>query len=128
MGEGETILVVDDTETALALVRDSLAAAGFAVRTAGDGFEALVAIEKQRPALIIADIMMPRLSGLDLLKAVRNRPETRQIPFIMLSALDRAENVQAGLELGADDYLAKPFKPGELVGKVRHFLKAGRGR
>jgi two-component system response regulator MprA len=123
MAKSEIILVVDDTEMALTLVRDSLAKGGFTVRTASDGFEALVAIEKERPALIIADIMMPRLSGLDLLKAVRNRPETRGIPFIMLSALDKAESVQAGLDLGADDYLTKPFKVGELLGKVRHFLK-----
>jgi two-component system response regulator MprA len=124
MAKSEVILVVDDTEMALTLVRDSLARGGFTVRTASDGFEALVAIEKERPALIIADIMMPRLSGLDLLKAVRNRPETRGIPFIMLTALDKAENVQAGLDLGADDYLTKPFKVGELLGKVRHFLKS----
>lgn len=128
MAMSDIVLVVDDTEMALTLVRDSLAKGGFAVRTATDGFEALVAIEKERPALIIADIMMPRLSGLDLLKAVRNRPETREIPFIMLTALDKAENVQAGLDLGADDYLTKPFKVGELLGKVRHFLKARGGK
>jgi len=84
-----------------------------------------VTIDRLRPALVICDVMMPRLSGLDLLKATRNRPETRDIPFIMVSALDRAEDVQAGLALGATDYLTKPFKASELLGKVRHYLSNG---
>ena len=116
------ILVVDDDETILELIKDSLTDEGFTVWPERNGFEALVTIDRLRPALVICDVMMPRLSGLDLLKATRNRPETRDIPFIMVSALDRAEDVQAGLALGATDYLTKPFKASELLGKVRHYL------
>jgi DNA-binding response OmpR family regulator len=88
-----------------------------------NGFDALVAIDRDRPALVIADVMMPRLSGIDLVKAVRNRPETRDIPCLLISALDSAENVEKGLESGATDYITKPFKVTELIGKVRHHLR-----
>lgn len=122
MAEGEIVLVVDDNQTTLTLIRDCLVKAGFNVHTEANGFDALVAIDRDRPALVIADVMMPRLSGIDLLKATRNRPETSNIPFLLISALDSAENVQAGLTLGATDYLTKPFKVTELIGKVRHYL------
>lgn len=123
MAEDDIILVVDDNQTTLALIKDSLLKAGFNVHTETNGFDALVAIDRDRPALVIADVMMPRLSGLDLLKAIRNRSETSAIPFLLISALDSAENVQAGLTLGATDYLTKPFKVTELLGKVRHHLR-----
>lgn len=123
MVEDLIILVVDDNDTTLALISTTLSEAGFNVRTETDGLAALMAIDRERPALVVADIMMPRLSGLDLLKATRNRPETRDIPFLMVSALDSAESVQAGLDLGAADYITKPFKVSELIGKVRHYLR-----
>lgn len=123
MATGEIILIVDDNETTLSLMRDSLASAGYSVQSESNGFEALVTIDRDRPALVICDVMMPRLSGLDLLKATRNRPETQDIPFIMVSAMDSAEAVQTGLALGATDYLTKPFKVSELLGKVRYHLQ-----
>jgi len=122
MTAGKIILVVDDDETILELITDGLAEEGFTVWPERNGFEALVTIDRLRPALVICDVMMPRLSGLDLLKATRNRPETREIPFIMVSAMDSAEAVQTGLALGAVDYLTKPFKASELLGKVRFHL------
>jgi DNA-binding response OmpR family regulator len=123
MPDEDVILIVEDNQVTLALVRDSLVNAGFNVHTETNGFDGLVAIDRDRPALVIADVMMPRLSGLDLLKATRNRPETAAIPFLLISALDSAENVQEGLALGATDYLTKPFKVTELLGKVRHYLR-----
>ncbi len=123
MPDGDLILVVEDNQVTLALIRDSLVNAGFNVHTETNGFEALVAIDRDRPALVIADIMMPRLDGLDLLKAIRNRPETADIPLLLVSAMDSAEIVETGLSLGATDYLTKPFKVSELLGKVRHHLR-----
>ncbi len=123
MPESDIILVVEDNQVTLTMIRDSLTAAGFNVHTETNGFEALVAIDRDRPALVIADIMMPRLDGLDLLKAIRNRPETADIPLLLVSAMDSAEIVETGLSLGATDYLTKPFKVSELLGKVRHHLR-----
>ncbi len=123
MPDDNVILVVEDNQVTLTLIKDILVRAGFTVHTETNGFDALVAIDRDRPALVIADVMMPRLSGLDLLKATRNRPETADIPFLLISALDSAENVEAGLSLGATDYLTKPFKVTELLGKVRHYLR-----
>ena len=123
MPDDNVIIVVEDNQVTLTLIKDILVRAGFKVHTETNGFDALVAIDRDRPALVIADVMMPRLSGLDLLKAIRNRPETADIPFLLISALDSAENVEAGLSLGAPDYLTKPFKVTELLGKVRHHLR-----
>jgi two-component system sensor histidine kinase ChiS len=128
MPASDVILVVEDNQVTLALIRDSLVKAGFNVHTETNGFDALVAIDRDLPALVIADVMMPRLSGLDLLKATRNRTETSDIPFLLISALDSSENVQAGLALGATDYLTKPFKVTELLGKVRHYLRDRPGK
>jgi DNA-binding response OmpR family regulator len=123
MPDDKVIIVVEDNQVTLTLIKDILVRAGFKVHTETNGFDALVAIDRDRPALVIADVMMPRLSGLDLLKAIRNRPETTDIPFLLISALDSAENVEVGLSLGATDYLTKPFKVTELLGKVRHHLR-----
>ncbi len=117
------ILVVDDEDLILRLLSTGLSADGYEVSIARTGFEALVAVEKDLPALIISDIMMPRLSGIELLRAVKNNPRTKQIPFILISAVDSPENIQKGLDLGACDYITKPFRINEIVGKVRHHLK-----
>ena len=70
--------------------------------------------------------MMPRLSGLDLLKAIKNNEQTRNIPLIFVTAVDQAQSVQEGLDLGAVDYITKPFKVSEVIGKVRHYVKASK--
>lgn len=116
------ILVIDDEENILNLVRIGLEENGFSVVTKSNGLDALMFIEEENPALIIADIMMPRLTGLELVKALKNKEETRKIPLIFISALDQAKTVQEGLDLGAVDYITKPFKISEIVGKVRHYI------
>ncbi len=116
------ILVVDDEENILNLVRTGLEEAGFTVVTAANGFAALQLIDEEKPDLVVADVMMPRLTGLDLLRAIRNRPETEHLPFLFLSAKDSPEAVETGLAYGAVDYITKPFKLSELVGKARHHL------
>jgi DNA-binding response OmpR family regulator len=116
------VLVVDDEENILNLLRTGLEEAGFSVVTAPNGFAALAQLEAEKPDLVIADVMMPRLTGLDLLRAIRNRPETEDIPFLFISARDSSDAVETGLAYGAVDYITKPFKLSELVGKVRHHI------
>ena len=118
----QKILIVDDEKFILDLLRNGLTANGFEVITAFDGFEAILAVEEQKPDMVIADIMMPRLTGLDFLKALKNNKDTRDLPVILISARDEAEMVQKGLGMGAIDYITKPFKINEIVGKLRHHL------
>ena len=121
---GKKILVIDDEENILNLIRTGLEESGFDVVTKSNGLDALIFIEEEKPAIIIADIMMPRLNGLDLLKALKNKEDTRKIPLIFISAMDQAKTVQEGLDLGPVDYITKPFKISEIVGKVRHYIPA----
>jgi len=119
---GKKILIVDDEEFILNLLTNGLIEDGFEVRIAKNGFDALMEVEKNTPDLIISDIMMPRLSGLDLLKGLKNNDKTKDIPILLISAVDHADTVQEGLDLGANDYITKPFKISEILGKVRHYL------
>jgi len=116
------VLVVDDEEFILSLLRNGLSENGFEVVTAKNGFDAILAVEEQKPDIVITDIMMPKLTGLEFLKAIKNNEQTRKIPVFLISALDEADRVQEGLSLGAIDYITKPFKINEIVGKIRHFL------
>lgn len=116
------VLVIDDEENILNLMRIGLEDNGFEVVTRSNGLDALMYIEQEKPAIIIADIMMPRLTGLELVKALKNNDDTRKIPLIFISALDQAKTVQEGLDLGAVDYITKPFKISEIVGKVKHYI------
>ena len=116
------ILIVDDEEFILNLLRNGLTENGFDVITAPDGFEGILSVEDHKPDMVISDIMMPRLTGLDFLKALKNNKETRNIPVILISARDEVEIVQKGLSMGAVDYITKPFKINEIVGKLRHHL------
>ena len=114
------ILVVDDDVKIVSLLRTYLQREGFAVSEANDGRSALAAVALERPALIVLDVMLPEIDGLSVLEAVRR---TSRMPVIMLSARGAVENRIEGLELGADDYLAKPFSPAELVLRVRRLLE-----
>jgi two-component system, OmpR family, phosphate regulon response regulator PhoB len=117
------ILVVDDEPDISALVAYHLARAAYRVRTAGDGGEALRAIESEQPELIVLDLMLPGSSGLDVLKELRRRVETAAIPVILLTARREERERVEGLRLGADDYMAKPFSPQELVLRVGAVLR-----
>lgn len=117
------ILVVDDEPDISALVAYHLARAAYQVRTAADGQEALRAVEVQPPDLILLDLMLPGASGLDVLRELRRRPETNGVPIILLTARREESDRIQGLELGADDYVSKPFSPQELVLRVRAVLR-----
>ncbi len=115
-----TILVVDDKATVRNMVREYLESDGYRVVIAADGREALYAARQERPDLIVLDIMMPKMSGYDFLRAYR---EERQTPIILLTArLDEADKV-LGLELGADDYVTKPFGLKELAARIQAVLR-----
>ncbi|HHS97998.1 MAG TPA: response regulator transcription factor [Chloroflexi bacterium] len=116
----QTILVVDDEPEIVRLVRAYLEEAGFRVVTAYDGEEALAAVRRERPDLIVLDILMPKVDGLEFTRRVRRE---RDVPIIMLTARAEETDRIVGLELGADDYVTKPFSPRELVARVRAVLR-----
>jgi DNA-binding response OmpR family regulator len=118
MSEQGTVLVVDDEQVILESVRDVLQLAGYRVITAEDGLEALRILDTQTPDLILADIMMPRMSGYQLYHRIRRTPEWLWIPFIFLSARAEREDIRFGKELGAEDYLTKPIDAEELIAAV----------
>lgn len=117
------ILVVDDEPDALELIEFNLKAAGFEVASATDGEEALRKARSLVPALIVLDVMLPELDGMEVCKALRRNPATAQIPIIMLTAKAAEIDRVLGLELGADDYVTKPFSPRELVLRVKGLLR-----
>src|SRR4051794_23398387 len=120
---GKTILVVDDEPGIVTVVRDYLDRAGFRVLTAGDGPAALRLARAERPNLLVLDLMLPGLDGLDITRALRQDPRTHRLPIIMLTARVEESDRLVGLELGADDYVTKPFSPRELVARVRAVLR-----
>jgi len=119
------VLVVDDDHKILRLLRIELAAQGFAVSMAERGEEALQLIQRQRPDLVVLDIILPGMDGLSVLKALR---ETSGVPVILLTAKGTDSDKIMGLELGADDYLPKPFNPEELTARARAVLRRSQGR
>jgi DNA-binding response OmpR family regulator len=118
------ILVVDDEPKIVQLVRDYLERAGFAVSTARDGNEALMRAHQERPDLIVLDLGLPELDGLEVTRRLRR---DSGVPIIMLTARDDETDKVVGLELGADDYVTKPFSPRELAARVRAVLRRHAG-
>jgi two-component system, OmpR family, alkaline phosphatase synthesis response regulator PhoP len=116
----KSILVVDDEPKIVQLARDYLEHAGFAVVTARDGREALQAVRQHRPDLVVLDLGLPELDGLDVTRTLRR---DSNLPIVMLTARDDEIDKLLGLELGADDYLTKPFSPRELVARVKAVLR-----
>ena len=119
----ETILVIEDEEDVTDLVRYHLKKAKFRVISAKDGAEGLDLAGTERPDAIILDIMLPRLNGFEVAKRLRAEESTRFIPLLILSAKGESESRIKGLELGADDYLPKPFSPRELVLRIQSLLR-----
>jgi len=117
------ILVVDDEPDITALVAYHLAKAGYRVSTAASGPDALKAAREERPDLVVLDLMLPGLSGYDVLQDLRSRPETREVGVILLTARRDEPDRIRGLSLGADDYLTKPFSPQELTLRVGALLR-----
>jgi DNA-binding response OmpR family regulator len=121
---GRRVLVVDDDPVILKLLQVNFEMEGFTVRTAADGAEALAAATAEPPDLVISDVMMPRMNGLELVSALEADDRTRHIPVVLLSARAQAGDVSDGLGVGADDYVTKPFEPLELVERVNRLLGA----
>jgi len=124
----QTILVVDDEPQIVELVQDYLKQVGFRVLTARDGQTALTIARHERPDLIVLDLMLPGgMDGLDVCRSVRQDAALGNVPIIMLTARDEEADRLIGLELGADDYVTKPFSPREVVARVRAVLRRAKG-
>ncbi|MFH1241697.1 MAG: response regulator transcription factor [Pseudomonadota bacterium] len=120
---GEKILIVDDEEDILELVRFNLAREGYNVTCTTSGEEAVAIAQEKILDLIVLDIMLPGMDGLEVTKVLKNDPDTRHIPIVMLTAKGEEADVVTGLELGADDYVAKPFSPRILVARVKAVIR-----
>ena len=119
-------LIIEDEAALVELLRYNFEQEGFRVSAAADGEEALVMVSEDAPDIVILDWMLPLMSGLDVCRQLRRRPETRNIPIIMLTARGEEGDRIRGLNSGADDYITKPFSPRELVARVRAVLRRSR--
>lgn len=117
------ILVIEDDRDIAELVGRYLERAGFAVELQSSGREGLTALSARPPDVLILDLMLPHVGGIEICRAARNQAETAVIPIIMVTARAEESERIAGLEIGADDYMAKPFSPNELVARVRALLR-----
>ncbi len=121
----ENILVVDDEEDVLELIRYNLDKNGYRVSMAVTGEEALLRVRAELPDLIILDLMLPGIDGLEVCKKLKSNNKTQHIPIIMLTAKGEEVDIVTGLELGADDYVTKPFSPKVLIARLRRILHRG---
>ncbi|MCS6778083.1 MAG: phosphate regulon transcriptional regulator PhoB [Geminicoccaceae bacterium] len=117
------ILIVEDEAALQKLLAYNLEAAGFEVAQAFDGEEALTLLAERMPDLVVIDWMIPQLSGIELLRRIRRRPELAHLPVVMLTARSEEPDRLRGLETGADDYVTKPFSPAELIARIRAVLR-----
>jgi DNA-binding response OmpR family regulator len=119
-GKGQSILLVEDEASIASFVAMYLKNAGYAVRTAATGGDAMTQVAAETPALIVLDLMLPDIDGVEVCRRIRQRSD---IPILMLTARDEDVDKIIGLEVGADDYLTKPFNPRELVARVKSILR-----
>ena len=117
-----TVLVADDDEDVRELVEFKLTQAGWDVASARDGEEALARIIASPPDVAVLDIMMPKLSGLDLCREIRENPDIDEIPILLLTAKAQEADMEQGFTLGADDYIVKPFSPRELANRLEALI------
>src|SRR6187399_1393203 len=123
----ERVLIVDDDPDIVRLVRYNLSHSGYEVQSAGTGREALELVQKQPPDLVVLDVMLPDVDGLEVCRTLRQQPSSRRIPILMLTARGEEIDRVVGFELGADDYVSKPFSPRELVLRVKSILRRSAG-
>lgn len=123
----EHILVIDDEEDILELLRYNLAKQGYQVSLSTSGEQGLAQARQLLPELIVLDLMLPGIDGLDVCKALKLEPATRQIPIIMITAKGDEADIVTGLELGAEDYIVKPFSPRVVTARVKNVLRRKRG-
>jgi two-component system phosphate regulon response regulator PhoB len=117
-----TVLVVEDDPTILQLLEVNFEMEGFIVLRAEDGEQGLAVARESRPDVVVSDVMMPKMSGLELLRALKTSVDTKAIPVVLLSAKAQGADVRSGLEAGADDYVTKPFEPLDLIDRVNAVL------
>ncbi len=117
------ILIVEDEESLLKLESILLTAKGYRVTGASDGSEALEALRKEKPDLVLLDVMLPRLDGFEVCKKIKSNPETRSVPVVMLTSLKSREDYTKAVGAGADAYLTKPFKALQLVETIQSILE-----
>src|SRR4030043_713035 len=123
MAAPANILVIDDEADLVELVSYNLKKEGFRVDSASDGETALYKLRKNKYALVVLDLMLPGIQGIELCRILRNNPDTAGLPVIMLTAKGEEVDKIVGLEIGADDYITKPFSPRELVARVKAVLR-----
>jgi len=121
--EGALILLVDDNQQNLELVQAYLETLPCRISTARDGLEAIASIERERPDLVLLDVMMPRMSGFEVCRKIKANPETRDIVVIMVTALHEVGDYERAVECGTDDFLTKPVNKLELLTRVRSLLR-----
>lgn len=128
LGHGERILVVDDSPVAVEILRDLLESSQYRVESAHDGAAALALVAREPPDLILTELWLPEMSGFDLVKRIREGDESRLVPIILLTARRHREDIAYGLNLGADDYVQKPFDRSELLARIGVLLRLRRAR
>jgi two-component system phosphate regulon response regulator PhoB len=122
----ELIVVIDDEEDIRELIRYNLSKDGFAVECAVSGEEGVELVQREKPDLVILDLMLPGIDGLEVCRRLKADPVLKTIPIVMVSARGEEPDVISGLELGADDYVSKPFSPRVLLARVRSVLRRGK--
>lgn len=122
----ETILIVDDEEDIIELIKYNLKNEGYSILTAQTGEKAIKIARQSRPDLIVLDLMLPGIDGLEVTKTLKNDAQTRHVPIVMLTARGEESDIVTGLELGANDYISKPFSPKVLVARIRAILRRRR--
>jgi CheY-like chemotaxis protein len=121
------ILIADDEQTIIMIVKKVLETSGFEVLVAEDGVQALELIFKEKPDLVLADLMMPKMSGYRLIETLRENVETKRLPVIILTAKAWKEDLEKGIRCGADAFITKPFDPFDLVERVKRILEEKEG-
>ncbi len=119
----ETILIVDDEEDIIELIKYNLKNEGYSILTALTGEQAIKITKQFQPDLIVLDLMLPGIDGLEVTKYLKNNEQTRDIPIVMLTAKGEESDIVTGLELGANDYMSKPFSPKVLVARIRAIFR-----
>lgn len=121
------ILVVEDDQDIVEMIRYNLEREGYSVMNAPSGEDALIKVQRATPDLVLLDLLLPEIDGLEVCKRIKGDPDTRNIPIIMVTAKGEESDIVTGLELGADDYVKKPFKPKELVARIRAVFRRSSG-
>ena len=119
-----TILVVDDDPVILQLLQVNFEMEGFNVITAADGQQGVERTRTDRPDVVVSDVMMPRMTGIELVAELKGDPDTADIPILLLTAKAQQADIGAGMDAGADDYVTKPFEPLDLVDRVNRLLSS----